>query len=94
MATKDQLIEELVALGVEVDPDTKKADLEAMLEKAKADNKAESVVEEAPAPKPKKNIPGMKWVKVTTEDVMRLQAEHKLAGFNPATMEALINPNR
>ena len=51
---------------------------------------AKEVVQEAPlAPKSVAN--GPKWVKVTLEELMKIQSEKRLAGWNPATSEALIN---
>ena len=36
-------------------------------------------------------VSGLKRVKVTQEELMKLQDEHKLVGYDPATKEALIN---
>ena len=44
----------------------------------------------APKPVPSVAPAGYKWVKVTQDQVMDLQKKHKLAGFWPPTMEALI----
>ena len=40
---------------------------------------------------PKVAVSGPKWVKVTLEEMFKFQAENRLAGWNPDTMEALIN---
>ena len=57
----------------------------------------------APKPEPKVEAPkqeavvkdsvvpsGLKRVKVTQEELMKLQADNKLVGYDPATQEAII----
>jgi len=36
-------------------------------------------------------VSGSKWIKVTAEQLAKLQEEGKLAGYRPDTQEALIN---
>jgi hypothetical protein len=40
---------------------------------------------------PKPIVTGPKWVKVTLDEMLKIQKEGKLAGWNPATSEVLIN---
>ena len=47
----------------------------------------ESVQESSPAPK---TATGPKWVKVTAQELAKIQAEGKLMGYNPNTGEALV----
>jgi hypothetical protein len=40
---------------------------------------------------PEVAVTGPKWIKVTAEQLAKLQEEGKLAGYRPDTNEALIN---
>ena len=48
----------------------------------------EQVKVETPAPEVA--VSGPKWIKVTAEQLAKLQGEGRLVGYNPATEEALI----
>jgi len=37
------------------------------------------------------SVQGPKWIKVTAEQLDKLQKENRLAGYRPDTSEALIN---
>ena len=56
--------------------------------------KQKKVVKEAPKPEVAKVIPpsqeGPRKVKVTQEELMRLQEERRLIGYDPLTCEATI----
>ena len=69
-------------------------------EKRKKVQKEEKVVDkledvkEAPKPtldsEPKEKKVASGWVEVSKDELMKLQKEGKLAGYNPATKQALI----
>jgi len=56
--------------------------------KKKEEVKAPEVKEEVKAPVVSS---GLKRVKVTQEELMKLQVDKKLVGYDPATKEAIIN---
>jgi len=113
MANKSELIEELMALGVECDPNSTNAVLAEMLRKAKEDNASDDVPEpakeeekeeeaepeEKEEPKEetktqkvesKPTFGNNKWVKVTPEQLSKLQKDELLIGWSPKTGKALI----
>jgi len=107
MANKSELIEELMALGVECDPNSTNAVLAEMLRKAKEDNASDDVPEpakeeekeEEAEPKEetktqkvesKPTFGNNKWVKVTPEQLSKLQKDELLIGWSPKTGKALI----
>ena len=93
---KKELIEEAKELGIEVNPeDTVKVIQEMIDAKRKelssagapgveAGKKAEGAVVPGPV------VSGPKWIKVTAEELAKLQSEGKLKGYRPDTKEALI----
>ena len=52
--------------------------------------KQEKVVEEKKEVTPVPVKSGLKRIKVTQEELMKLQADCKLVGYDPATSEAII----
>lgn len=62
-----------------------------MAKKTKEEVKAEAPEQKVEAPALPPVLPqGLRRIKVTQEQLMKLQADEKLVGYNPATQEAIV----
>ncbi len=80
---KPELIAEAKTLGIEVTPEDTVKTLQAKIDAKKKESA--SGVQAVPEVKG-----GLKRIKVNHEELMKLQAEHKLVGYDPATNEAIV----
>ncbi len=86
---KSDLVKEAQDLGITVLPEDTVKIIQAKIDEVKARPSAPG-----PAPEVKQEsviVPGgLKRVKVTPEELAKLQVEKKLVGYDPATKEAII----
>lgn len=90
MAKKDDLIKEAQGLGIEISPEDTVKTLQEKIDVVKAG------AAEGATPGPKDAIKtedksGLKRIKVSPEQLAKLQADKKLVGYDPANNEAIIN---
>ncbi len=91
---KQDLIKEAQDLGITVLPEDTAKVIQAKIDEMKAAKAASGGPAPEVKPEEKKtevSIPGgLKRVKVTAEELAKLQVEKKLVGYDPATKEAII----
>lgn len=88
---KSELIIEAQNLGIEItDEDTIKTLQEKIVKVQSGELEAKESIVPNLAEEKVSELQGLKYIKVTREQLKKLEAEGKLYGYNPKTSEAII----